>query len=55
MTRKEILVAQKISGLILLALSAWIIWNPIMEDVTPILATIPLGLYLLFTRKVVMG
>jgi len=58
--RKRLMIKQKLTGILMLAMSALIIAmaaqgdpsNPLDTDATAILLTIPFGLYLLFSRRI---
>lgn len=54
------LIMQKVMGLVLLLICGVVIMmattgaNPEDKDVTPILILVPLGLYLVFTKRVII-
>ena len=55
MSRKVKLVYQKVLGLLCLVLSAFYIAGFVGEgDITPLFLLVPLGLYLTFTRGIIL-
>lgn len=59
--RQEMLIKQKLIGVLMLLITAVIVWlacsgkTPEDKDATAILLTLPLGIFLLFSRRVVIG
>lgn len=58
--RRRMMIRQRFVGLGLILISGFILWfastgtNPVDQDCTVIFFTLPLGLWLLFSRKILI-
>lgn len=59
--RRKTIIQQRFMGLVMILISAFVLWlastgtNPVEQDCTAIFFTLPLGLWLLFSREIMIA